>query len=94
MLQLDHMTKGRVMMGWGPRPWWVTPTCLELTRRSSGDGMDEALGIILRLWTETEPITYESDWFTLKEARVHLRPYSQTAHANRGSGRSVASGND
>ena len=39
--------------------------------------MDESLGLILRLWTETEPITYESDWFTLREARVHLRPYSQ-----------------
>ena len=38
--------------------------------------MDEALNIILRLWTETDPITYEADWFTLKEATVHLRPYT------------------
>ena len=38
--------------------------------------MDEALGIILRLFTETEPITYEGDWFTLNNARVHLRPYT------------------
>jgi len=35
------------------------------------------MGIILRLMTETEPITYESGWFTLKEARLHLRPYTQ-----------------
>ena len=39
--------------------------------------MDEALGIIKRLLTETEPITHESDWFTLKEAVLHLRPYTQ-----------------
>jgi hypothetical protein len=30
--------------------------------------MDEALGVILRLFTETEPITYKSDWFELREA--------------------------
>ena len=39
--------------------------------------MDEALGIILRLWTETDPITHESEWFTMNEVQVHLRPYSQ-----------------
>jgi len=45
-----------------------------LTQRAR---MDEALGIIMRLLTETEPITYESDWFVLHEAVVHLRPYTQ-----------------
>ena len=39
--------------------------------------MDEALGIIMRLLKETEPITYESDWFTLHEAQIHLRPFTQ-----------------
>jgi alkanesulfonate monooxygenase SsuD/methylene tetrahydromethanopterin reductase-like flavin-dependent oxidoreductase (luciferase family) len=39
--------------------------------------MDESLGIIMRLLTETEPITYESDWFVLRDAVVHLRPYTQ-----------------
>jgi limonene 1,2-monooxygenase len=38
--------------------------------------MDEAMGIILRLLTETEPITYKSDWFELREARLHLRPFT------------------
>jgi limonene 1,2-monooxygenase len=39
--------------------------------------MDEALGIILRLFTETEPITYKSDWFELREALLQLRPYQR-----------------
>ena len=39
--------------------------------------MDESLGIIMRLLTETDPITYESDWFVLRDAVVHLRPYTQ-----------------
>jgi limonene 1,2-monooxygenase len=39
--------------------------------------MDEALGVILRLFTETEPITYKSDWFELHEALLQLRPYQR-----------------
>jgi limonene 1,2-monooxygenase len=39
--------------------------------------MDESLGIILRLFTETEPITYKSDWFQLNEAVLQLRPYQR-----------------
>src|SRR5947209_17806356 len=39
--------------------------------------MDEALGVILRLFTETEPITYKSDWFELREAMLQLRPYQR-----------------
>ena len=39
--------------------------------------MDEALGIILRLFTETEPIIYKSDWFELREAMLQLRPYQR-----------------
>ncbi|CAI8012916.1 Limonene 1,2-monooxygenase [Geodia barretti] len=39
--------------------------------------MDEALGIILRLFTEDEPITYKSDWFELREAMLQLRPYQR-----------------
>jgi limonene 1,2-monooxygenase len=39
--------------------------------------MDESLGVILRLLTETEPITYRSDWFQLQEAMLQLRPYQR-----------------
>ena len=77
MLQLDHMTRGRVMMGVGPGALVGDAYMLGIDPPTQRSRMDEALGIILRLWTETEPITYESEWFTLNEARVHLRPYSQ-----------------
>jgi limonene 1,2-monooxygenase len=39
--------------------------------------MDESLEVILRLFTETEPITVESDWFTLRDAVLQVRPYSR-----------------
>jgi limonene 1,2-monooxygenase len=77
MLLLDHMTRGRVMMGVGPGALLGDAYMLDIDPPTQRARMDEALGIILRLWTETEPITYESEWFTMKEAQVHLRPYSQ-----------------
>ena len=39
--------------------------------------MDEAFGMVLRLFTETEPITYRSDWFELNEAMLQLRPFQR-----------------
>ena len=77
MLQLDHMTRGRVMMGVGPGALVGDAFMMGIDPPTQRRRMDEALGIILRLWTEKEPITYESEWFTLREARAQLRPYSQ-----------------
>ena len=76
MIQLDHMTRGRVMMGVGPGALVGDAFMLGIDPPLQRQRMDEALNIILRLWTETDPITYEADWFTLKEATVHLRPYT------------------
>ena len=39
--------------------------------------MDEGLGVIKRLFTETEPITVKSDWFELNEGMLQIRPYQQ-----------------
>ncbi len=77
MIQLDHMTRGRVMMGAGPGALVGDAYMMGIDPSTQRRRMDESLGLILRLWNETEPITYESEWFTLREARVHLRPYSQ-----------------
>ena len=77
MVQLDHMTRGRVMMGVGPGALVTDAYMMGIDFSTQRPRMDEGLGIIIRLLTETEPITYESDWFVLKDARLHLRPYTQ-----------------
>ncbi len=77
MVQLDHMTRGRVMMGVGPGALVTDAYMMGIDFSTQRPRMDEALGIIIRLLTETEPITYESDWFVLREGRLHLRPYTQ-----------------
>ena len=39
--------------------------------------MEEGLGVILRLLNEDEPVTHTSDWSTLREAALQLRPLQQ-----------------
>ena len=77
MIQLDHMTHGRVMLGVGPGALPGDAYMMGIPHESQRERMDEALGVILRLFTETEPITYKSDWFELNEAMIHLRPFQQ-----------------
>lgn len=40
------------------------------------DMMDEALSVIIRL-LRGEVVTHKSDWFTLVDARLQLKPYSR-----------------
>lgn len=77
MVQLDHLTKGRAMLGVGPGALGSDAYMLGIDPLAQRRRMDEALGIVMRLLTETEPITYKSDWFELHEARAHLRPYTR-----------------
>ncbi|MCZ6727069.1 MAG: LLM class flavin-dependent oxidoreductase [Acidobacteria bacterium] len=77
MVLLDHITRGRAMLGVGPGALSTDATMLGIDPVTQRRRMDESMGIILRLLTETEPITYDSEWFTLKDATIHLRPYTQ-----------------
>ena len=77
MTQLDHMTHGRVMFGVGPGALPGDAYMMGIDPTTQREKMDEALGIILRLFTETEPITYKSDWFELNEAMLQIRPFQK-----------------
>ena len=77
MVQLDHMTRGRTMLGVGPGALTTDAYMLGIDPVEQRRRMDESMGIVKRLVTETEPITYEGSWFTLREATCHLRPYTK-----------------
>src|SRR5919106_3139357 len=75
-VQLDHMTRGRVMLGCGPGAlpsdaYMMGIEPVHLRRR-----MEESLDAIIRLLRCDEPVTMQTDWFELREARLHLAPYS------------------
>ena len=77
MVLLDHLTRGRIMMGVGPGALTTDAYMLGIDPVEQRRRMDESLGIIIRLLTETEPLTYECEWFTLRDGLLHLRPYTQ-----------------
>ena len=75
MVQLDHTTRGRVMFGVGPGALPTDAYMMGIDPTTQRPKMDEALGIILRLFTEDTPLTYKSDWFELNEALLQIKPY-------------------
>lgn len=76
IVQLDHMTRGRVMLGVGPGALPSDAFMLGIDPSVQRERMEEALEVILHLLRTDEPLTHESDWFTLRDARLHLRPYT------------------
>jgi|FLYL01.1.fsa_nt_gi limonene 1,2-monooxygenase len=74
---LDHLTHGRAMLGVGPGALPSDAYMLGLDPSVLRPRMDEALGVIIQLLTSEEPVTYESEWFTLREARLQLKPYQR-----------------
>jgi limonene 1,2-monooxygenase len=77
MVQLDHMTHGRVLFGVGPGALPGDAYMMGIPHEVQRERMDESLGMIIRLFTENEPITYKSDWFELREALLQLKPYTR-----------------
>lgn len=77
MVLLDHLTRGRVMLGVGPGALASDAYMFGIDATRQREMMDESLGVIMRLFTETEPITHKSDWFELHDAHLQLRPYQR-----------------
>ncbi len=76
MVQLDHMTRGRVMFGVGPGALPSDARMMGIDPTKQRERMEESLGAIIQLLTSEEPVTIKTDWFTLDEARIQLRPYT------------------
>jgi limonene 1,2-monooxygenase len=74
---LDHLTRGRAMLGVGPGALAGDARFLGIEPTRQREMMDEGLGLIIRLLTEDEPITYKSDWFELNDAQIQLKPYQR-----------------
>ena len=74
MVLLDHLTGGRVMLGVGPGALPSDAFMMGIEVARQRDMMEEALDAILQLLRSDEPVSYETDWFTLRDARLQLRP--------------------
>jgi limonene 1,2-monooxygenase len=76
MVQLDWMSGGRAIFGSGPGALPSDAYTLGIDPMTQRDRQDEALGIIRRLFAG-ERVTAESDWFTMRNAKLQLLPLQE-----------------
>jgi limonene 1,2-monooxygenase len=75
-VQLDHMTRGRIMLGCGPGALVSDAYMMGIEAQHQRRRMEESLAAIMALLACDGPVTMKTDWFELREARLHLAPYS------------------
>jgi limonene 1,2-monooxygenase len=74
---LDHLTRGRLMIGVGPGALPSDAYMMGIDPARQRDMMEESLEAILLLLAGDGPVTMETDWFTLADARLQLRPFQR-----------------
>jgi limonene 1,2-monooxygenase len=75
-VQLDHMTRGRAMLGCGPGALTSDAYMLGIEPATQRPRMLEAMDAIMRLLKCEDPVTMKTEWFEMHQARLHLAPYS------------------
>ena len=77
LVLLDHLTRGRLMIGVGPGALPSDAFMMGIDPARQRDMMEESLEAILLLLAGAGPVTYATDWFQLVKARLQLRPYQR-----------------
>jgi limonene 1,2-monooxygenase len=77
LVLLDHLTRGRLMIGVGPGALPSDAYMMGIDPARQRDMMEESLEAILLLLAGDEPVSMETDWFRLVKARLQLRPYQR-----------------
>jgi len=77
LVLLDHLTRGRLMIGVGPGALPSDAFMMGIDPARQRDMMEEALEAILALFADEGPVDRETDWFTMKQARLQLRPFQR-----------------
>src|SRR4051794_18506434 len=75
-VQLDHMARGRFMLGLGPGALPTDAAMIGLGMSQTRDLLEDAVDVITRLLASDEPVNFENDRWVLRDAQLHLRPYS------------------
>jgi limonene 1,2-monooxygenase len=76
LVLLDHLTRGRVMLGVGPGSLPTDSAMIGLNPTDTRELLEENLEIVMRLLRGDEPVTATTRTHQLIDARLHLRPYS------------------
>ncbi|MBV9660578.1 MAG: LLM class flavin-dependent oxidoreductase [Acidimicrobiales bacterium] len=74
---LDHMTRGRATFGIGPGALPGDSYMMGMDYTTLRPRMEQAVEAILRLLDSEEGVDMETDWFTLRDARLQIKSYTQ-----------------
>jgi limonene 1,2-monooxygenase len=74
LTQLDHLSHGRAMMGFGPGQLASDAHMFGIEVSRQREMMLEAAEVIVRLM-HGEVVTAKTDWFELRDAQLQVRPY-------------------
>ena len=74
ILQLDHMSQGRAILGTGPGALPSDAHTMGIDPVVLRDRQDEALGVIKKLLAGEPRFSYECEWFTLNDAKLQILP--------------------
>ena len=74
---LDHLTRGRFMLGVGPGSLPTDAAMVGLEPELLRPRLEQGLQAVLHLLSSDEPLSMETEWFTLRDAVLQLRPYTK-----------------
>jgi limonene 1,2-monooxygenase len=76
IVQLDHMTRGRLIFGVGSGALALDSLMIGQDPMEARRRMEEALEVVLDLFRGEAPVNRETDWFTVRDGWLQLLPYS------------------
>jgi limonene 1,2-monooxygenase len=76
MMLLDHLTRGRAMMGVGPGALPVDATMIGIDPLEQRAALEEDFDVLMHLLLSDEPISIETKRYRLVDARSQYRPFT------------------
>lgn len=76
IILLDHLTRGRAMLGVGPGALPTDAAMIGIDPSEQRDALAEDMDVLMHLLRSDEPISHQTSRYRLVDARCQLRPYS------------------
>lgn len=76
MVLLDHLTRGRAMLGLGPGALATDAGMIGIESSQQREALEFDTDVLMHLLTNDEPLSIETDRYTLKEARLQLDTFT------------------
>jgi limonene 1,2-monooxygenase len=75
-VMLDHLTRGRAMLGLGPGALSTDAGMIGIDSSTQRDALEQDTAVLMHLLTNDEPISIETERYKLVEARLQLDTYT------------------